>query len=117
MKVSVERDTALRGYWVKGLDKINQVARKALLCWDGESIFIPDNVVRELKHPDCPSLKVKEEDSHITMTLTPTPVKINFHDHRVDSFNCAACKAAATYMSATVDRWKPEETVLKRQLS
>ena len=51
MKVEVERDTALRGYWVAGLGMINEQARKAI-HWDGETIFIPDrvlNILQELK--------------------------------------------------------------------
>jgi len=43
---TVEKDRALRGYWVKELGDINKWVRDSLACWDGKEVFIPDSLLR-----------------------------------------------------------------------
>ena len=47
MEVEIERDAALRGYWLTGLEKQQEAARKALIVWEG-AIFISDRVLAQL---------------------------------------------------------------------
>ena len=49
MTFEMERDSALRGWWVKGLVELNKKARAALLVWDGEETFIPDDLLRQIE--------------------------------------------------------------------
>ena len=45
-----ERDAALRGFWVKGLQELQAIVHKAMLYKEEyeKEIFIPDTLLREL---------------------------------------------------------------------
>ena len=47
------------------------------------------NYLNGLKYSDCPGLK--SSASNITMTLTPTPVKVEVHDSRDAPCHCQNC--------------------------
>ena len=49
-KLEFERDSDLKGYWVKGLWEIQRDAVKAMLCKEeyAKQIFIPDRLLEEL---------------------------------------------------------------------
>ena len=48
--IEIERDSDLRGYWVKGLREIQDWAVNAMLCKEiyKKQIFIPDSLIRKL---------------------------------------------------------------------
>lgn len=47
MEVKIERDAALRGYWLTGLQDIQEAAQTALVVEEA-AIFISDKVLRQL---------------------------------------------------------------------
>ncbi len=48
MKFEINRDAALRGYWVKGLAEINEKALQTYtLMREDQAIFLPDSLLRE----------------------------------------------------------------------